>query len=86
VKAFNDAFASRSFRISNTSDIVTSVPLPAPIAGIVGGYFSHVDTPIDMTIQKNDLEKNHSMRTYLAALNETRGRKGLLKFLGKGTP
>jgi triacylglycerol lipase len=86
VQAFNGAFASRSFRISNTSDIVTSIPLPAPIAGIVGGYFSHVDTPIDMTIQKNDLERNHSMRTYLAALNETRGRKGLLgKFLGKGT-
>jgi len=56
VKAFNRAFAARSFRIANTSDIVTSIPLPVPIAGIVGGYFSHVDTPVDMTIQKDDLE------------------------------
>jgi hypothetical protein len=38
-----------------------------------------------MTVQKDDLEQNHSMRTYLAALAETRGRKGLFeKILGKG--
>ena len=80
-------FGPRSFRIANTCDIVTSIPLPAPIAGIVGGYFSHVDTPVDMTIQKDDLEQNHSMRTYLAALAETRGRKGLFgKILGTGAP
>jgi predicted lipase len=85
VRAFNNVFGPRSFRIANTSDIVTSIPLPVPIAGIVGGYFSHVDTPIDMTIQKDDLEQNHSMRTYLAALAETRGRKGIFeKILGKG--
>ena len=87
VKAFNRAFAARSFRIANTSDIVTSIPLPVPIAGIVGGYFSHVDTPVDMTIQKDDLEQNHSMRTYLDALAEAPGRKRLLdKLLGRGAP
>ena len=85
VQAFNSAFGPRSFRISNTSDIVTSIPLPVPIAGIVGGYFSHVDTPIDMTVQKDDLEQNHDMRTYLDALARSRGRNGLFeKILGRG--
>jgi predicted lipase len=87
VKAFNGVFGSRSFRIANTCDIVTSIPLPVPIAGIVGGYFSHVDTPIDMTVQRDDLEQNHSMRTYLAALAESRGRKRLFEtILRAGAP
>jgi triacylglycerol lipase len=77
VKSFNDSFAKRAFRIVNTSDIVTSIPLPVPIAGLVGGYFSHVDTPVDMTIQKDDLEKNHCMTTYLSALKGERQRRGL---------
>ena len=78
VKAFNRRFAEKSYRVANTSDIVTSIPLPAPIAGIVGGYFSHVDTPVDLTIQKEDLEENHSMRTYLSALRDSRKRKSFL--------
>ena len=69
-QAYNKSFAKRSYRIVNTSDIVTSIPLPAPIARLVGGYFSHVDTPVDMTIQNDDLEKNHAMKTYLSALME----------------
>ena len=87
VQAFNAIFARRSFRIANTSDIVTSIPLPVPIAGIVGGYFSHVETPVDMTIQKGDLDANHNMRTYLAALSGIRGRKGLFaKLMAKDPP
>ena len=78
VKAFNRSFADKSYRVANTSDIVTSIPLPAPIAGIVGGYFSHVDTPVDLTIQKDDLEENHSMRTYLSALKGSKKQKSFL--------
>jgi triacylglycerol lipase len=78
-RSFNSRFRCKCFRIANTSDIVTSIPLPAPLAGIVGGYFSHVDTPVDFTVQHEDLEKNHDMRTYLSALKEGRAGK---RFLG----
>jgi triacylglycerol lipase len=81
VKAFNMHFHNRSFRIVNTSDIVTSIPLPIPIVGAVGGYFSHVDTPVDMTIQKDDLGKNHSMQTYLSKMNEWRTHQGFFNKL-----
>ncbi len=77
-KAYNRQFAKRSFRVVNTSDIVTSLPLPVPIAGLVGGYFSHVDTPVDMTIQKDDLEENHQMKTYLLALTEEKRKRNFL--------
>jgi predicted lipase len=86
VQAFNRVFARRSFRIANSSDIVTSVPLPVPIAGLVGGYFSHVETPVDMTVQKGDLEANHDMRTYLDALAGIKTRKGIFNGFLAGTP
>jgi triacylglycerol lipase len=81
VRAFNGAFGRISFRVANTSDIITSIPLPAPIAGIVGGYFSHVDTPVDLTIQKNDLEENHDIRTYISALRDIETQKGFFEKL-----
>jgi triacylglycerol lipase len=81
VKAFNRSHGDRSYRVANTSDIVTSMPLPAPIAGIVGGYFSHVDSPVDFTVQSDDLEVNHNMATYLSALKDSRKQKGLLRTL-----
>jgi triacylglycerol lipase len=77
VRKFNERFIDRSFRIVNTSDVVTSIPLPVPLAGIVGGYFSHVDTPVDLTVQEGDLEENHSMGTYLSELKRSMRRKGL---------
>jgi triacylglycerol lipase len=84
VKAFNRSFQNRSFRIVNTSDLVTSIPLPVPLAGIVGGYFSHVDIPVNLTVQDDDLEKNHCMETYLSQLYEQRRRKGFFaKLLDK---
>jgi triacylglycerol lipase len=76
VRAFNESYHDRSFRIANTSDLVTSLPLPVPLANIVGGYFSHVDVPVDMTVQKDDMETNHGMETYLSTLSENRQRKG----------
>ncbi len=80
VTAFNLEFGQRSYRIVNTSDIVTSIPLPGPIARVVGGYFSHVETPIDLTVQREDLDENHDMRTYIAALKKDSEQRG---FIGK---
>ncbi len=80
---FNLAMGRRSFRISNTSDIVSSIPLPIPLAGIVGGYFSHIDTPVDFTLQADDIEKNHAMQTYIEAL-EAQVKKGFFAFLRNG--
>jgi triacylglycerol lipase len=81
VQAFNRDYGRRSFRIANTSDIVTQVPFPIPLAGLVGDYFSHVDSPVDCTIQDKDLEKNHDMKTYLAALGQARSRRGFFRKL-----
>ncbi len=67
-KSFDRMFARRSFRMVNTSDMIASLPLPVPILGIVGGYFSHIETPVDFNIQENDSEKNHRIETYLSAL------------------
>jgi triacylglycerol lipase len=83
--AYNRAFGARSFRIANTCDIVPSVPFPSPILGFLGGYFTHVETPIDFTVQEEDSEKNHDINTYRAALRGGAGRGGLLGALfGKG--
>jgi len=82
VRSFNADFGARSFRVANTSDIVPSIPLPIPLAGIVGGYFSHVDTPVDFTLQADDVELNHAMDAYRAAL-ESQVKKGFLTFMGR---
>ena len=81
VTAFNSAFAHKSFRILNTSDMVTEVPFPTTFAGFLGAYFSHIDTPVVFTIQENDIEKNHHMSTYVAALGQ--GRKSIFQKLSK---
>ena len=65
---FNSMMAHRSFRIANTSDLVVSVPFSAPFLGFLGGYFTHVDTPVDFTVQKENAEDNHHINTYRAAL------------------
>ena len=67
--AFDRKFGAESFRVVNTSDLVVSLPLPAPVFGVIGGYFTHVETPVDFTVQADDLEKNHSMQTYRSALD-----------------
>lgn len=74
VQDFNRSFGKRSFRVVNTSDMVPSVPLPAPVGIRMGGYFSHVDTPVDFTAQFDDVEKNHEIETYLAALHGVKKR------------
>jgi triacylglycerol lipase len=79
VKSFNNLFQGRSYRIVNTSDIVTSIPLPALMIGSLGGYFSHIDTPIDFTIQENNIEKNHAMETYIREIENTEPSNGMLR-------
>lgn len=79
VAAFNTAFSHKSFRILNTSDMVTEVPFPTTFAGFLGAYFSHIDTPVVFTIQENDIEKNHHMSTYVAALAQ--GKKSIFQKL-----
>jgi triacylglycerol lipase len=72
VKAFDRKFSQQSFRIVNTSDVICSFPLPVPLAGFIGGYFSHVATPVDFTVQENDFDKNHRIELYLEALKEAK--------------
>jgi triacylglycerol lipase len=78
VAAFNRRFEKESFRIENTSDMVGAIPPPAPIAGKVGGFFSHVETPVAFTVQAEDLVKNHDIGTYISALKDARTRRGII--------
>jgi triacylglycerol lipase len=68
VKAYNALPGQTTFRIVNTSDLVTSIPLPVEAPLLPSGYYSHVETPVDFTMQGNSVGVNHSMDTYLAAL------------------
>ena len=76
---FNGLLSERSFRIANTCDLVTSIPFPVPFLRFIGGYFTHVETPVEFTIQHEDVEKNHSIDTYLKALEPATEKKGLLR-------
>jgi triacylglycerol lipase len=68
-RAYNFSFGQTTFRIANTCDMAVAVPPPLPLPVVGGGYFTHVDTPVDFTTQAADLEENHSMETYLKALS-----------------
>ena len=70
VQGYNGLVLSKSFRVVNTSDPVTSVPPPAPLPVLGGAYYSHVDTPVDFTKQNGSIKGNHIMDTYLTALNQ----------------
>jgi triacylglycerol lipase len=80
---FNANFASSSFRVENSSDIVPEVPPPVQLPLDLGGYYSHVDTPIMFNDQENSVDGNHKIGTYLKNLGETKGSnisfKGMLK-------
>jgi triacylglycerol lipase len=68
VTAYNAQPSQKTFRIANSSDLVTSIPLPLPMPFVSSGYYSHADVPVDFNVQKNDIGLNHSMDTYVAAL------------------
>ncbi len=78
---YNRRCGARTFRIANSSDLVTSLPPPVPLLGVVGGYFTHVDTPVDFTTQTEELEQNHDMGTYVAALEAAPRPRGFLRSL-----
>ncbi len=73
---YNKEFKGKSFRIVNTCDVVPSMPLPVPFLKLIGGFFTHVETPIDFTTQEEDIEKNHLIVTYLRALEAGAERGG----------
>lgn len=75
--SYNNEFGNKSYRIVNASDIVTSIPLPVPLMGFVGGYFSHVDSQLSFNLQENNSEINHNMKTYLSELNNSKSRKSI---------
>jgi triacylglycerol lipase len=83
VRKFDGIFENRSFRVVNTSDVVTSIPLPIPIIGSLGGYFSHVDIPIDFTFQSDDISKNHAMETYIDEIQKVKANRNILQLLFK---
>jgi triacylglycerol lipase len=68
VTAYNALPSQKTFRIANSSDLVTSIPLPVPMLLVPSGYYSHADVPVGFNIQKNDIGLNHSMDTYVTAL------------------
>ena len=86
---YNRLTKGRSFRIANTCDLVGSIPFPVPFLGIIGAYFTHVDDPVEFTVQEEDVDKNHDVETYLKALKAdegesmgmSQGRKGLFRRL-----
>lgn len=60
----------KTFRVVNSSDLVTSIPLPVEIPALPSGFYTHVGQPIDFAFQGNSLTLNHSMDTYIAALEK----------------
>ncbi len=62
VSAYNALAGKQRFRVVNSSDLVPTLPPPAPI------YYSHVDLPVEFNVQTDSVSKNHSMDTYIAAL------------------
>lgn len=69
VNAYNTLPSQKTFRVANSSDLVASIPLPLPMPFVSSGYYSHVDTPVDFNVQKDDLSVNHSMDTYISVLS-----------------
>ena len=83
---FNHLCAGHSFRVANTCDLVVSIPFPVPFLSFIGGFFTHVDEPVEFTAQKEDVEKNHVIGTYLASLEAATARAGFFKTIFKQTP
>ncbi len=67
---FNRLLSGAAFRVSNSCDIVVAIPFPVPFLGFIGGYFTHVDASVDFSAQKESVDGNHALETYVAALRE----------------
>ncbi|MCX6065909.1 MAG: lipase family protein [Chloroflexi bacterium] len=68
-KAYDALPNTRTFRVVNTSDLVTSIPLPVQVPLFPSGNYTHVGIPVDFTFQGNSLGLNHSTATYISALS-----------------
>ncbi len=60
----------KAFRVVNTSDLVTSIPLPVEVPILPSGYYTHVGVPIDFTYQSNDVGGNHAMSMYIEKMEQ----------------
>lgn len=69
-RAYENLPEQQTFRVVNTSDLVTSIPLPVEIPLLPSGYYTHVGQPVDFSFQGNSLGLNHSMDTYIAELEK----------------
>ncbi len=69
-RAYENLPDQQTFRVVNTSDLVTSIPLPVEIPLLPSGYYTHVGQPVDFSFQGNSLGLNHSMDTYIAELEK----------------
>jgi triacylglycerol lipase len=69
-RAYENLPGQQTFRVVNTSDLVTSIPLPVEIPLLPSGYYTHVGQPVDFSFQGNSLGLNHSMDTYIAELEK----------------
>jgi triacylglycerol lipase len=89
--AFTSAFNANSqvlarWRIANTEDIVTTVPLATPnLAGVLPATsrfalalflmhkldYTHVGTAVNFTVNNGSIVGNHAIETYIAALATT---------------
>ena len=56
--------------IFNSSDLVTAIPLPVEFPVLPSGFYTHVGQSVDFAFQGNSLGLNHSMDTYIAALEK----------------
>lgn len=77
-QGFDSSFGGISFRIANNSDLVPSIPPPAPMMGVVGSFFTHVGALVDIGVQREDQVENHRIATYLEELRRIEGAAGPL--------
>jgi triacylglycerol lipase len=65
---FDTLAAEKAFRVVNSSDVVTAIPLPVEIPALPSGFYAHVGTAVEFSHQANDIGINHTMDTYIAKL------------------
>lgn len=68
-QAYDGLPKTKTYRVVNTSDVVTSLPLPVTVPLIPSGNYTHVGIPVDFTFQGNSLGLNHSTASYITALS-----------------
>jgi triacylglycerol lipase len=83
---YNHLCKGHSFRVANSCDLVVSLPFPVPFLSFIGGFFTHVEEPVEFTTQEEDAEKNHDIGTYLSSLEVADSQSGFFKSIFKKAP